>query len=288
MIENASVREAINKGDYLCDDFGIQLTRRCNFGICPHCINGKPEEIDISKEVIEKVFFDIRNINSIILLGGEVSLNAEGLEYMLTAIEKYKVSFNSLRMASNGREFKKDFYDILSRLGNLSSNKDSNPVTINISSDDYHVAVYEELGFDVKLLEENINRMRKTYPNLIFHYPWVTGKQDIYEMGSAKKLKKEHPEFKDVVFKESPYEDMVFTLNQINNDIKLQTFNIDAKGNVIPRVIDYAGGDMNNYGNILEEPLKEILISKGSLRRITCKDEAAITIRDAESSILHK
>ena len=285
MIKNNIVREAIDNGDFVCDDFGIQMTRRCNFGICPHCINGKPQEIDIKKEVVEQAFDNIKNINKIILLGGEVSLNPQGLEYVLNAIEKYRITFNDLRMASNGREFDTDFYDILNAIEKHAVKKNGKGVSVNISSDDYHISVYKKLDFDSHRVGEMVNKMKRKYPNINFNYPWVTGKQDLYEIGKAKSLKTLYPEFKDIVFKESPYEDMVFTYGAPEGKIKLQTFNVDVKGNIIPRVIDYEGGDKNNFGNLLKTPLKEILISEGKERYIKNSEEALIIIKNAESSL---
>lgn len=285
MIENVKVKRAIDSGDFICDDFGIQITRRCNFGICPHCINGQPQEIDIKKEVVEQIFDNIRNINGIILLGGEVSLNPQGLEYVLKAIEKYNVMFNSLRMASNGKTFNTDFYDILNEIGKYALRKTDKSVLVNVSSDDYHISVYDKLGIDSHQISKNVDSMRKKYPNIKFNYPWVKGKQDIYEMGRAKYLKTLYTEFKNVTFKQTPYEDMVFTYGALDGIIKLQTFNVDVKGNIIPRVIDYEGGDRCNFGNVLTMPLKTILKQEGLERRINNSSEAVIVIKDAESSL---
>lgn len=285
MIRNNIVKEAIDNGSFVCDDFGIQMTRRCNFGICPHCINGVPQEIDIKEEVVEQVFDNIKVINKIILLGGEVSLNPQGLEYLLKAIEKYKITFGDLRMASNGRVFDTEFYDILSKIAKYAIKKNGQGVRVNISSDDYHVSVYKKLGIDSHQIDEMVNNMKRKYPNIYFNYPWVTGKQDLYEIGKAKLLKMLYPEFKDVVFKESTYEDMVFTYGTPDGRIKLQTFNVDVKGNIIPRVIDYEGGDKDNFGNLLKTPLKTILKIEGKERYIKNSDEAVIKIRDAESSL---
>ena len=54
-------------------DLGIELTQKCNLN-CSHCFRGAARNRNISKEIIEKVFDEIKYIQTLDLSGGEVFL----------------------------------------------------------------------------------------------------------------------------------------------------------------------------------------------------------------------
>ena len=81
----------------------IELTRRCNMN-CPHCAKGEPQNVDISKEIIDKTFEEISNmyVRAIRITGGEPFLNPDGLEYLVDSMIKHKIKVNHIEVFTNG------------------------------------------------------------------------------------------------------------------------------------------------------------------------------------------
>ncbi|MBQ8028174.1 MAG: radical SAM protein [Clostridia bacterium] len=81
----------------------IELTRRCNMN-CPHCAKGEPQNIDISKEIIDKTFDEVGNIyiRTIRITGGEPFLNPDGLEYLVDSMINHKIKVRHIEVFTNG------------------------------------------------------------------------------------------------------------------------------------------------------------------------------------------
>ena len=66
---------------------GIELTQRCNLD-CKHCFRGEMHNINISREILEKVFDEVKYIHVLDLSGGEVFLGYEQLKMLLEIADK--------------------------------------------------------------------------------------------------------------------------------------------------------------------------------------------------------
>ena len=84
----------------------LQVTRRCNLK-CDLCGKGEPQNIDITKEIVDKTFEEIQNyyISDLRLNGGETFLNPEMIAYILEQIEKRNVMVNRIFIFTNGCYF---------------------------------------------------------------------------------------------------------------------------------------------------------------------------------------
>ena len=58
----------------------LEATRKCNMA-CPHCMRGDAEELSMDYAVIDRIFEDVRQIDHLVLTGGEPSL----APYVITA-----------------------------------------------------------------------------------------------------------------------------------------------------------------------------------------------------------
>ncbi len=133
----------------LIKDVSIEITRRCNQK-CEHCMRGDSENIDISKDYIDKLFSEdkliIANLN---LSGGEPTLNEELIEYIIDKIIDEKIIVLSLQMTTNGliyseriiKAFERFHAYVNNRLINLYNFfKLQSPITaIRLSNDQYHL-----------------------------------------------------------------------------------------------------------------------------------------------------
>lgn len=84
----------------------LQVTRRCNLR-CDLCGKGEPQNIDITKEIVDKTFDEVQNyyISDLRLNGGETFLNPEMIAYILEQIEKRNIMVNRIFVFTNGYYF---------------------------------------------------------------------------------------------------------------------------------------------------------------------------------------
>lgn len=80
----------------------FEITRRCNLN-CKWCSKGDPQNLDISKEIIDKTLDEIQYyyINCIRITGGEPFLKPEIIEYLIGKIIEKKIKVKMLHMISN-------------------------------------------------------------------------------------------------------------------------------------------------------------------------------------------
>ena len=67
----------------------IELTRRCNLQ-CAHCLCGESQNVDISTEIIDRIFVDVKDCGHIVLTGGEPLLRLDMIEYLISKIGEYR------------------------------------------------------------------------------------------------------------------------------------------------------------------------------------------------------
>lgn len=109
---------------------GIELTQRCNLN-CSHCFRGTSRNINISKDIIEKVFQEIKYVQILDLSGGEVFLGYEQLKMLLEIAKQKGVTIESCSMLTNGTIFDGRIYELLDEY--FGEN-----YQVGISSDDFH------------------------------------------------------------------------------------------------------------------------------------------------------
>lgn len=81
----------------------FELTRRCNMN-CTFCARGKAQNLDMSKEIIDKTLNEIQPyyIDCIRLNGGEPFLCPDMIEYLLSEIERKHILVRDLSIFTNG------------------------------------------------------------------------------------------------------------------------------------------------------------------------------------------
>jgi len=80
----------------------FEITRRCNLK-CKWCSKGEPQNIDISRGIIDKTLGEIQSyyINCIRITGGEPFLKPEIVEYLINQIIEKKIKVKMLHIISN-------------------------------------------------------------------------------------------------------------------------------------------------------------------------------------------
>lgn len=96
----------------------IEIDRRCPAN-CLHCMRGKTQNIYITPEIIEEVFNNkdhrIIEINRLLLTGGEVMMNKEGMIYLLNHLLN-NVTIYQIHLLTNSLIYDDDIIALLQAL----------------------------------------------------------------------------------------------------------------------------------------------------------------------------
>lgn len=107
------------KLDKYISTLAIEMTRRCNLN-CNFCGKGTAQNIDISKEIIDKTLDEMKDvyIDTLRISGGEPLLVPEMICYLVDQIIKRHIHINNISMFTNGNvepneELKDSLIDLL-------------------------------------------------------------------------------------------------------------------------------------------------------------------------------
>ena len=68
----------------------FEVTRRCNL-CCEHCLRGEAQNMDMTKETVDKVLDRVESISSLTLSGGEPTLNIPIIRYIFSEIRRMEI-----------------------------------------------------------------------------------------------------------------------------------------------------------------------------------------------------
>ncbi len=154
----------------------LEMTRRCNSN-CLHCMRGKAQNVDMSQETISNIFhkdnYKIVGIGKMILTGGEVFLNKEGMLYLLNYVLENHISIEDLVIITNSLIYNEEIINLLKKLAETGTN-----IALNSYVDQFHkdvpfsnLAKLKELPFYTyqksMLLENDIIALGKAAENNI-------------------------------------------------------------------------------------------------------------------------
>ena len=105
------------------DNLVLEIGRNCNLN-CPHCLRGKAETLEMTKEMIDKIFENISYVRSLTITGGEPFLYPDTMQYIANTIEKRKIGLGDFFIATNGTVKSEKALLAVIRLYGLSDEKD--------------------------------------------------------------------------------------------------------------------------------------------------------------------
>lgn len=89
----------------------LEVTRRCNMR-CGHCLRGDAQNIDMTKEMIDKVLESVQ-ADSVTFTGGEPSLNIPIIRYFFERAKELDKMPYSFWLATNGKENQMELASLL-------------------------------------------------------------------------------------------------------------------------------------------------------------------------------
>jgi len=78
----------------------IEVTQRCNLS-CDHCLRGCARNVNVTKEIINKVLDNFEYISSITFTGGEPTLNVEAIIYIIDEIKRRGIGVGNFYLVTN-------------------------------------------------------------------------------------------------------------------------------------------------------------------------------------------
>jgi len=136
------------------DLLGLSLTQRCN-ALCPQCQCGDAQDFDMPKEVMERVFDEVKAVSDFVLKGGELMLAPEKLEELYQVLVDKNVIVERFSIATNGTLYDEKYFAALEKLRDYSDTKDR---PMFVSFDKFHRDEGKRL-LGTKRYEENIVRL---------------------------------------------------------------------------------------------------------------------------------
>lgn len=122
----------------------IEITRRCNIRpICPHCLRGDPQNIDLSTHVIDNLLEQTDEIGNLCITGGEPLVSLPSLEYLFQKIRLNRVKLSYFSLITNGLICPDSFVELILNIDDYiynqpHRNKEKPTVAVCVSQDQYH------------------------------------------------------------------------------------------------------------------------------------------------------
>lgn len=101
------------------DTLAFEVTRKC-LQECKFCMRGKAQNIDMSKEVVDALFFNsnyqITDIDTLFFSGGEPLLNPSIIEYIIDIIIQTDIYVDKCNLGTSGLIFEQRAIDAFDKL----------------------------------------------------------------------------------------------------------------------------------------------------------------------------
>ena len=146
---------------YKLSGLHLEVTRKCNLR-CVHCLCGEPQDIDISKDVIDRLLLQVDEITMLLLTGGEPLLALDCIEYLFDAIKRQKVKVSSIGFVTNGTVLDRR---VIQALSDFLQERPECRIIWEISYDKFHDKAQSEkcLKFYQPLVDELGERCSLTF-----------------------------------------------------------------------------------------------------------------------------
>lgn len=243
---------------------GIELTQKCNLN-CSHCFRGASRNINISKDILEKVFEEIEYVQTLDLSGGEVFLGYEPLKLLLDISKQKGVIIEYCSMLTNGTIYDGRIYELLDEF--FGEN-----YQVGISSDDFHDKsirrVYGKISNDsqnpdlhpLSANDVKSNMTKHFYNKHCIGFQRVSNR--LINNGRAINVQTPHKDF----------EAMGYYFNSINPNALLvgPMIFVGADGFISDINSDLDKRDEQSLGNINENSISDLVLNGGI--EIECND----------------
>lgn len=281
----------------------FEMTRKCNLK-CPHCMRGEPQNVTITKEIIDKALDNMGLILHLALTGGEPFLEPEMIVYLVDGVIRRGIPVQQFDCITNGTVVNKEIAKAFARMAayiptNWPSAKDKDAVAIIISVDFHDVSELEVLatqkfyqeqcGHAVKVIteKEDVNEKRnKAIEEYMGRHPDGAGldwfKNALTESdgfllynGRAKNLPGPRTYKVDTPCHRIEYTKKDF--DKFSVEFAACSFTVGANGVLcLEGANEFSTSDRYNMGNVLQTPVATMLCDWQWKWPLTCLEQETL------------
>lgn len=102
----------VKNNKFLVEQLVLEVTRKCNM-TCKHCLRGPAENVDMTKEIVDKTFANIESVSSLVFTGGEPFMNVDIIEYALEVVKTKEIPVFELFLVTNAKVVKDRYIKVL-------------------------------------------------------------------------------------------------------------------------------------------------------------------------------
>ena len=249
----------------LTPHLGVELTQKCNLN-CSHCFRGEARNINISRDIIEKVFEEVKYVGVLDLSGGEVFLGYEQLKMILDVAKEKNVKIKNCSMLTNGTIYDERMYILLDEYF-------GEKYQVGISDDDFHDKsirrVYEkqiENSENPGLYPKSIDDVEKNMSKHFFNKHCIGFQRvsnRLINNGRAVNVQTPHKEFEALGY---------YFNNSLDSNMLLvgPMIFVGADGFISDINSDIDKRKEQSLGNINENTISNFVLNGG--KEIKCKD----------------
>lgn len=254
------------------ENLHLQLTRNCTLE-CEHCLRGDRERVNMSTEILDRIFKDVKKVQFLLLTGGEPLLNIEALEHLVELLKSKQIRVNKIILITNGTVLSDRILKVLHELQNYSY------LALKLSTDIFHNLELEKKGMK-SLRDNNLKIISK---NKFYNFSEYGNDKDSYmpvaiiNKGRAKTLTSARlAEINRIVKQKfiinTDYEEH-HPLTSIDDNI--------VDGNITINVYGY----VVSYGLSFEEEDKESYDTCLNVKEMTCEEAIKAFIKRHQSEM---
>ena len=249
----------------LTPHLGVELTQKCNLN-CSHCFRGKARNINISRDIIEKVFEEVKYVGVLDLSGGEVFLGYEQLKMILDVAKEKNVIIKNCSMLTNGTIYDERMYILLDEYF-------GEKYQVGISDDDFHdKSIRRVYGNQIEdsenpgLYPKSIDDVKSNMYKHIFNKHWIGFQRvsnRLINNGRAVNVQTPHKEFEALGY---------YFNNSLDSNMLLvgPMIFVGADGFISDINSDIDKRKEQSLGNINENTISNFVLNGG--KEIKCKD----------------
>ena len=114
----------------------IEISQKCNLA-CAHCMRGEPENISITKDILNSFFDEVKGGKALVISGGEPFICYDEIKEVMEVIKQKEVLFGGVIIVTNGTVYDERIYSLLENNFEI--------IQICVSHDKYHLESIEKL-----------------------------------------------------------------------------------------------------------------------------------------------
>lgn len=252
----------------------VEITRRCNMG-CLHCLRGDSQQVTITKELIDRIFQDIKDVQHIGFTGGEVLLEIDMIEYFVQKLIASHWTTKLLEITTNGTIYDGRLIPIMEE---FCRKKSGSKVLLRISNDQFHDKANSEQAYTYyKQQADAVNAdMKNNVERILVKYTGDIQKL-IYEGRAIELIDSGNSGF-------SLGENVSYT-HRFTHRIKIVgetipcTLYISANGNIACfEEMSYENMDALSFGNIKNKHISDLIDKHNENCMLLCSESDVLWI----------